>query len=179
MVITMIKFNFAFVTVVAIVVLVAGSALAGIPPVRRQATAAAQGTATQQDQAQIAQSQGAQYSGTYSGPANPALAPAPPDGRLFNTAPAAGTTQSPYNWSNDRSWYWTPDNRLMLYGANGWSYPSMGGYGLGNGVITGPGGNSYTPGTSYYTYPGYGNYYYPASASRFPAGNPGMFNRTR
>ena len=91
-----------------------------------------------------------------------------------------------YKYEGNRWWYWTPENRWMIYGQGGWAYPdAQGSYTTGYGgaavapvtpdagvnvVVPGTTYN-YVPGTSYYYSPGYG-YYYPR---RYYYGRPGVY----
>jgi hypothetical protein len=98
-----------------------------------------------------------------------------------NTAGDPRPDQWRYRWNNNQWWYWTPENRWMVYGSNGWAYPEVtGGYTTGYGGVTvetpaagvsvavPSSGYYYAPGTTYY-YPSYG-YYYPG---RYYYGGPG------
>lgn len=136
------------------------AASAAVPPAPAQALAAAQGAPTPQ----AGVPPGTTYTYTYSGPANPAVMPPSPAGN-------AGTDASRYHWSDNRWWYWAPDNRWLLYGQNGWSYPLAQAHPY---VPSVPSGYNYGPiGSTYYSWPRFGNYY----PSRFPT-NSGMFNQT-
>jgi hypothetical protein len=151
------KFYCAIAFLVAMLAISATVASAAIPPAPAQAVAAAQGAPVPQAGAAPQNA----YTYTFSGPANPAVRPPSPGN--------AGADASRYRWSDDRWWYWSPDNRWLMYGQNGWNYP------LGQSrpnVTTMPSGYSYGPvGSTYYSYPRFGNYY----PSRFPMNNPGMF----
>ncbi len=164
--------------------LAAGSASAAIPPAPTQAAGVAQGATTPQAQAL---SQGAAYAPSYSGPANPSVRPAAPGntGGFNANTPAARADQARFLWRDDRWWYFTADNRWMVWGQSGWGFPQPSGntvshYGGSSANpqaqynVPAPSGYNYAPGSSYYFYPGYGNYY-PANTSRFSAGT-GMFS---
>ena len=82
----------------------------------------------------------------------------------------------------NRWWYWTPENRWMVYGQTGWAYPdTAGGYTTyyGNTAVApapapapaDTGVNVVVPGATYYYGPAYG-YYYPR---RYYYGGPGVY----
>jgi hypothetical protein len=86
-----------------------------------------------------------------------------------------------YKHKGNRWWYWTPQNRWMVYGQSGWVYPdATSGYTTYyNGPTVAPalvpadtGVNVVVPDTTYDYYgPGYG-YYYPR---RYYYGGPGVY----
>ena len=117
-------------------------------------------------------------------------APTLQSNRHVPAAPAAiATTPKPndprpdqwrYKHEGNRWWYWTPENRWMVYGQSGWVYPdATSGYTTyysGPDVAPAPvpadtGVSVVVPGTTYYYGPGYG-YYYPR---RYHYGGPGVY----
>ncbi len=119
-------------------------------------------------------------------PNPPAAAAANPNPKVAAAVTATSDPPRPDHWrykySGNRWWYWTPENRWMIYGQTGWVYPEAeGGYTTAYAAPVAPPADTgvavtvpapsytYVPGATYY--PSYG-YYYPR---RYYYGGPGVY----